>query len=303
MIIVKKEKEDIYTLKTKEISLKSLKSLKSELAQKILQILSKKIMYPKQIAKELKMHEQKIYYHIRLLEKAGIIKIAKQESMQGATATYYELTEKSFTIRFGEYEKTQQINGIKNESEFLQPFIEDGKLDSLIIVGSPDPHGPEKARSRDGYYGMDLALFIGTFLNYVPISKVKLDTETRDSDLDNNLIIIGGPIVNKITEKINNNMPIRFHEGKIISTLSGNQYNADETGIIVKIRNPFSKNKFCLIIAGKRNSGTKAAILAFLQDFKQIRQGNNYNKNQIAKVVEGIDLDSDGIIDFAEFRE
>jgi hypothetical protein len=58
----------------------------------------------------------------------------------------------------------------------------------LSIVGSPDPHGPSKARSKDGYFGMDLALFLGTFLSNITGSKVKLDTEIQDKDLENNNI-------------------------------------------------------------------------------------------------------------------
>ena len=66
---------------------------------------------------------------------------------------------------------------------------------------------------------------------------------------------------------------------------------------------PFNKDKYILVVAGKRFSGTRAAIIAFLKDFKKITNGNIHNQNIKAKVVEGIDLDSDGIIDDIEFRE
>jgi len=58
-----------------------------------------------------------------------------------------------------------------------------------------------------------------------------------------------------------------------------------------------------LVVAGKRFSGTRAAIIAFLKGFKKITDGNIHNAGIHAKVVEGIDLDSDGIIDDIEFRE
>ena len=303
MFVIDKQKNEIYSLPAKEVKAENAQSVSSELAQKILGILAKEPMYPIDIAKALKVHEQKIYYHIRNLEKAGIIKIVKKETRQGATANFYALAEPAFVIKFKNFETTSKIGQIRNESEFLEPFIKDGQLDSLIIVGSPDPHGPDKARSRDGYYGMDLALFLGTFLNYVPKFNVKLDTEVREEDFSNNLVLIGGPVVNKVVEKVNQKLPIRFEEGNIKSTISNETYPQDECGIIVKAKSPFSKDKYVLVVAGKRFSGTRAAIIAFLKDFKKITAGNIHNPSIKAKVVEGVDLDSDGIIDDIEFRE
>jgi len=303
MFIIDKQKTEVYSLPAKEIKAEDAGSLSSELAQKILSLLAKEPMYPIDIAKALKVHEQKIYYHIRNLEKAGIIKIAKKETKKGATANYYALAEPAFVVKFKNFESTSKIAQIRNESEFLEPLIKDGQLDALIIVGSPDPHGPDKARSRDGYYGMDLALFLGTFLNYVPKFNVKLDTEVREDDLNNNLILIGGPLVNKVVEKVNPKLPIRFEDGNIKSTVSNEVYPQDECGLIVKAKSPFNKDKYVLVVAGKRFSGTRAAIIAFLKDFKKITNGNIHNPSIKANVVEGIDLDSDGIIDDIEFRE
>ncbi|MEK6983596.1 MAG: S-layer protein [Nanoarchaeota archaeon] len=303
MFIIDKQKNEVYSLPAKEISVRHAKSVSSELAQKILNLLAKEAMYPIDIAKTLKVHEQKIYYHIRNLEKAGIIKVVKKETKQGATANFYTLTEPAFVIKFKDFEVTSKIGQIRNESEFLEPFIKDGQLDALIIVGSPDPHGHDKARSRDGYYGMDLALFLGTFLNYVPKFNVKLDTEVRQEDFANNLILIGGPVVNKVVEKVNSKLPIRFENGSIKSEISNETYPQDECGLIVKTKSPFNKDKCVLVVAGKRFSGTRAAIIAFLKDFKKIMNGNVHNPGIKAKVVEGIDLDSDGIIDDIEFRE
>jgi len=303
MFVIKEEKNEIFSLPVKELRPEQIKAVSSELAEKILKIISAKPSYPKEISKKLNIHEQKVYYHIRNLEGAGIIKVIKKETKQGAVANYYDLVEPAFLIRFGDYRKTQKIVTLK-ESTFLEPFIKDAQLDALIIVGSPDPHGPEKARSRDGYYGMDLALFIGTFLNYVPSLNVKLDTEAREEDLvNNNLIILGGPIVNKITGDINSKMPIRFKGGNIYSTISNKEYTTDESALIVKTKSPYNPKKSILLIAGKRYAGTRAAIIAFLKHFKELKLGNVHNNNLIAKVVEGVDLDSDGFVDEIEILE
>ena len=293
------------SLPVKEITVKEAKNLSSDLALKILKLLIKKPMYPIELAKELKVHEQKIYYHIKNLEKSGIIKINKKEIKQGAVAKYYSLDKPALIIRLKEFEETQKIMPRSN-SEFLQPFIKNGQLDAMIIVGSPDPHGPEKARSRDGYYGIDLALFLGTFLNYVPDLNVRLDTEVRQEELKNNLILLGGPVVNKITKDVNEKMPIFFDKNNhwaVKSNISKNIYPTDETGLIVSFKNPFNKEKNILLVAGKRYSGTRAAIIAFLKYFKKIAKGNIHNNKIKARVVEGIDLNSDGIIDDIEFRE
>jgi len=305
MFVIKKEKNQILSLPVKEITAKEAKNFSSDLALKILKLLIKKPMYPIELAKELKVHEQKIYYHIRNLERSGIIKINKKEIKQGAVAKYYYLDKPAFVIRLKEFEETQKIIP-KSSSEFLEPFIKNGELDAMIIVGSPDPHGPEKARSRDGYYGIDLALFLGTFLNYVPDLNVRLDTEVRQEDLKNNLILLGGPVVNNITKEVNEKMPIFFDKNNhwaIKSNISKNVYPTDETGLIASFKNPFNKEKSILLVAGKRYSGTRAAIIAFLKYFKEVSKGNIHNNKIKARVVEGIDLDSDGIIDDVEFRE
>lgn len=307
MFVVNKTKGEINSLPARELDFKQIKALSSELAQKILLLLAEIPTYPMDLAKQLKVNEQKIYYHIRNLEKARIIEILKTEIIQGAKANIYSLVDPAFIIRFKKFEATQKIADLEEApKQALEPFIENGRLNASIIVGSPDPHGPEKARSRDGYYGIDLALFLGSFLNYVPGLNVKLDTEVREEDLKNNLILIGGPVINTVVERINSKLPIRFDKKNnwcIVSSLSGKSYHSDETGVIVKIKNPFNPKKSILLVAGKRYAGTKAVMIAFLKHFKEIFEGNKYDKKVLAKVVEGIDLDSDGIVDEVEVLE
>ena len=74
-----------------------------------LKILKKEPMYPKQIAYKLKIHEQNIYYYIRKLEAAGLIKIEMEEMMQGTKAKFYTLTSDSFYFRVGDFFYTQII--------------------------------------------------------------------------------------------------------------------------------------------------------------------------------------------------
>ena len=307
MIIIDKKDQQTFSLSSSEIKISQIKSLTSKLARKILGLIASEPSYPSKIAKDLKVHEQVVFYHIRNLEKAKIIKIIRREDKQGGVANYYGLVDESFFIRFKDFKPIEKISyANKRKEDFLKPFIEVGQFNAVIVVGSPEPHGSQGARSRDGHYGIDLALFLGTFLNGIPKVNVKLDTEVRAADLKKNLILIGGPVVNKITDKINDKLPVKFEpkfKRNIYSSLTKQVYLADNCGLIVKFKNPFNNEKSILLIAGKRFSGTQSAVVGFLTRFNEIVKGNKKNKKILAKVVEGFDSDSDGIIDSVEFLE
>ncbi len=179
----------------------------------------------------------------------------------------------------------------------FEPFVKDSVLDAKIIVGSPDPHGPEKARSRDITFAVELALFLGTLLAKAGGKSVMEDKDVRTPDLSNNLIIIGGPVTNKVAKMVNNNLPVRFDGKKnIISARSKKTYRNDDCGFIARIDNPFDNSKKVLIIAGKRYSGTKAAVLAFMEHFDKIEK-------KTFTIVEGVDNDGDGEIDGVKIIE
>ncbi|MEM4647848.1 MAG: hypothetical protein QXO12_00855, partial [Candidatus Pacearchaeota archaeon] len=168
--------------------------------------------------------------------------------------------------------------------------------------GSPEPHGIERARSKDAYYAFDIALVLGSFLYNIEKNVVKLDTEIKEKDLDNNLIIIGGPIVNTLCYKINQKMPIVFllKEKAFLSKKTNKKYYDDEIGVIIKTKNPFSKDKQILLVEGKRYIGTKACVIAFTKYLHDLAKKINENSYTI---VRGYDIDSDGIIDDIEFIE
>ena len=74
------------------------------LSWKILNLLAKKPMYPAEIARSLKIYEQKVYYHIRQLHKIGLLSVEKEEPIKGAMAKYYKVTYPAFGVElpFGE---------------------------------------------------------------------------------------------------------------------------------------------------------------------------------------------------------
>jgi DNA-binding transcriptional ArsR family regulator len=282
---------------------KNLRVLNSELSIKILQELAKKPSCAMDIARKLKQHEQKIYYHLRRLEKAGIIKLEKKVERVGAIAKIYSVPCPYISVKIFDSEGLEIKTKVR-ESEFFRPFVENGKLNAMIVVGSPDPHGKYGAQASDGSAAIDLSLFLGTFLETSNLN-YKIDTQVREEDFQKNLILIGGPKANILIDKINDKLPIFFdtkHDFNIVSSFSKNVYTEDEVGIIVKMESPFAKGKEILVLSGRRFKGTRAAIVAVVKYLKKITEGNKFNGN-IARVVKGIDRDADGIIDDVEFLE
>ncbi len=310
--IVEQRDGKTFSLPARFIEPRQARAALSPLAWRILLSVSEKPSYPKEIGKRLKVHEQKVYYHIRNLEKSGLVRVAKTESMYGVTAKIYDINEPAFALVLKDMEESQKLSQINDEHHgFLHPFISKGNLNATIVVGSLDPHGPTKARAKDAPYGINLGVFLGSFLNYAPSASVKLDTEIAKDDLKQNLIIIGGPGVNRLAAQINEKLPIKFKEDlkrkgfytDIFSSLSRKTYGEDENGIIVKMKSPFVADKHIMVIAGKRSQGTKSAILAIMNRLDEVCSGNAHNPKVIAKVVEGIDSDSDGVIDSVEIKE
>jgi hypothetical protein len=104
--------------------------------------------------------------------------------------------------------------------------------------------------------------------------------EFRESDLDSNMICIGGPITNKVTEKIMNSeeswMPYKYEkeEQKIRKVMSENgEWIADmetDYGVIIKTRNPFFSGKWIFIFFGISGCASAGASYFFWSSFKDL---------------------------------
>jgi DNA-binding transcriptional ArsR family regulator len=292
-----------------------LKSVLNKLSWKILQLLSEQEMYPMEVARKLKLHEQKVYYHIRKLTKAGAIKVVREEEKKGAVAKYYKAAFPAMGIElpFG----YQKINGFAATSidekmkRFLSPIIKDSSFDGKIVVGSPDPHGPFKAKARDGHYAAYLTLFLGQFVDLPEDFPIKLDVDVKaEKEESNNLILMGGPGTNLITQEFNEFLPIRFNMmpsehgfllGGLVSEKTQKVYTADNMGLIAKIDNPWNKNKKVIVLAGNKAVGTKACVLAITKFWKKALK--NFGDEKFAVVIQGFDLDGDGKVDAIEVLE
>src|SRR3989344_601413 len=281
--------------------------LSTELAQRILQVLSKQPSSAMDVARKLKQHEQKIYYHFRNLERAGLIKLIKTEKRVGAVAKIYAAQYPVVSFKLFNHKSISGIKTKANEVKFFEPFLDNGKLNAIIVVGSPDPHGKYGAQASDGIAAIDIALFLGHLTRDSPLPNYKLDTEMKEEDYkNNNLILVGGPKTNNAVERINKSMPLYFdyhREWNIVSPFSKQVYVEEDIGILAKMKNPFNEEKHVLVIAGKRFKGTKAGILALLKNLKEVEKGNRFDSSVVAKIVQGIDRNADGKIDDVRFLE
>jgi DNA-binding transcriptional ArsR family regulator len=308
------------TQEVKEISImndsQKLKMILGGLSWKILTMLSKKEMYPLEIARQLGVHEQKVYYHIRKLAKAGAIAVEREEKKKGATAKYYKTVSPAFGIEFPDgYKPIQNLCLLsidKQLQEFFKEFISNGVFDGKIVVGSPQPHGPFKTSARDGHYAAHLALFIGQFAKMSTEFAVKLDVDVKvEKEEKNNLILVGGPGTNLLTQEINEYLPIKFimhssDQGFLLGGLSSKKtfqvYTSDSSGLIAKIVNPWDKTKRIVVLAGNKAVGTKACVLALTNFWKKTLEKYK-GEDTFAVVIHGFDLDGDGKVDSIEVSE
>lgn len=294
-----------------------LKGVLSRLSWRILQVLGEKEMYPMEVAKKLKVHEQKVYYHIRKLVSTGAVRLVREEKKKGAVAKYYKTSFPALGVElpFG-YRKIKNV-AIPSMDEiikrFLSPFWkEDDTFDGKIVVGSPDPHGPFKARARDGHYASYLTLFLGQLVDLPEDFVIKLDVDVKaEKEEDNNLILVGGPGTNLITQEINEFLPVRFNMipskhgfflGGLVSQKTKNLYTADTIGVVARITNPQNKEKKIIVLAGNKAVGTKACVLALTKYWKETLK-NFSEEGEFAAVIQGFDLDGDSKVDSVEVLE
>ena len=313
--------EENKTQKVKEIAIiedpQKLKMILNRLSWKILVMLSEKEMYPLEIARKLGVHEQKVYYHVRKLARAGAITVVREEEKKGAIAKYYKAVSPAFGIELPQGYKTIQRLSLIGMDEQIQKFFKefigkDGAFEGKIVVGSPTPHGPFKTSARDGHYASHLTFFLGQFAKMPEEFAIKLDVDVKaEKEAKNNLILVGGPGTNLLTQELNEYLPIRFNMqpseqgflfGGLVSRKTSNVYTADAVGLIAKIVNPWDDTKRIIVLAGNKAVGTKACVLALTNFWKKTLKGYN-GEDTFAKVIQGFDLDGDGKVDSIEVLE
>jgi DNA-binding transcriptional ArsR family regulator len=294
--------DDLFVLQSPE----SLAAVRDGTRMKILRLICAQALYPAEIAKRLKVHEQKVYYHIKQLVNAGIIELKEKKEVRGTTAKKYTARHMNFAVSLlSSWKGLKHLTGVEHNKKldsFLRPIIDNDELKAKIVVGSPDPHGPFKARARDGHYAIDLALFLGRFCSSTARFSVKLDVDIDLKVDKDNFIIVGGPVTNLIMAKINDFLPAKFSDSRPWGIVSKDEYTDDSIGIIARIPNPYNPEFSIIVLAGIRFSGTKAAVIGLTRFTDRVLANWNSQKEFFC-IVHGFDLDGDGSIDSVEILE
>jgi len=284
-----------------------MKIVSNPVCWRIMKLLSEKPSYPAQIAKELKVYEQSVYYYIRRLLQVQAIEQVGTRFVKGGTARVYRPTSPAFGIEM-EWGEKQTKFGIHSQKRYAQSFFKEyivnDSFDGLVIVGAPDPHGPYKSSARDGHYAVHLGMFLGMLCNIPSDFIVKLDSDAKAERVyeSRNLICIGGPGTNMVSAEFNKFLPIKFDEKNFWSGLvdkAGKRYNLDNQGLIAKINHSYIDKKKIIVIAGVRAIGTKSAVIALTNYSEEILNGYQ-NQDNLAFVVQGFDMNADGKMDHVD---
>jgi DNA-binding transcriptional ArsR family regulator len=279
----------------------------SGLGHRILRLLAKGPNYPSMMARELKLYHQVVYYHMKKLEQAGLVERVSQKTVRGGRAQLYALASDGYAVEFdvkGEsFGLPLGLGRSEKLGRFLKEFIsEGGEFDGWIVVGSPVAHGPSRTQGRDGHYAIQLGFALGQFVRLPRTFPVKLDVDLKAEKLQrSNLLVVGGPRTNVVSEDLNPRMPIRFSEesfwGAIVDD-RGRKHLSEFDSVLTKIRNPWDETKVCVVVAGLSGAATKAAVIGLTNMADQVLAG--YSGEDFAVVLRGVDMDGDGKVDSVE---
>jgi len=273
--------------------------------QKILGILASGPSYPAEIARTLRTHHQTVYYHMKRLEKAGLVTKVKSEVIRGGEATLFALSSDGYAVEFAT--KGEQLPAFPASARsrafgrFFKEFVIEAQLDGWLVVGSPIPHGAGGTQARDGHYAVQLGFALGQFVKLPDRFPVKLDVDIKSERLEgSNLIVVGGPRTNLIAEELNPHLPVGFKQGvwgPIVDS-QGREFSSDTDCVVVKRRNPWNEQKTVVLAAGLTGAGTKAAIIGLCNFSDTLFQ--KYRSGDFACVLRGQDRDGDGKVDSVE---
>ncbi len=252
---------------------------------RILDLLSTREMGLSEISRALGREEQRVHSRLKKLLSLGVL--GKRESK-------YYLKYRAFGYNISGGGTPVAKNPLPEPlSSFLFPFVSGGKISGLIVVGSPDPHGPYLQRARDVHYVGVLGLFLGRYLEFSNFP-VMLDTDIRlERRIGENMLVLGGPVSNLVALDLNEHAPVRYGEENPYELKGRKTYTEDTVGVIQKFPNPFG-DSWVIWISGIRAVGTKSAVMALL-NWRELLRG--YSGGEFWAIVRGEDRDGDGRVD------
>lgn len=300
-----------YSSKTIEVleDSQAIAPLTHPLAWRILSELRREPGYPSEVAKRLRVHEQKVYYHVHRLAKAGLIRVVREEPRGGTRGRVYAPVAEAFGVELPGRAGPMELPSIGMTAplqRFLEPFRPGRAMDGLVVVGAPIAHGPFLTAARDGPYAVELAWSLGRL--FLPTEKpvVWLDTDIKASGREGgNLILVGGPVANIVSFDLNASLEVRFdwrETWRIESARSRQRYEDESVGLVARVPNPWRKDKAIVLLSGVHHRGTLSACLAITRFADQVLRDYG-GEVAFYRVVEGLDRDGDGRIDDVAIRE
>ena len=284
-------------------------ALTSPLAWRILQELAKAPDYPNALAQRLKVHEQKVYYHVRRLEAAGLLEVIREEAKRGASARILAPTAEAFAIVLkgrGTPVVSPMLPHAGVVARFLAEFTRDGVFDGSIVVGSPYTHGPFNTTARDSPYAVELGFFLGRLFAPRKGLVVCLDTEVKALGAGKeDMILVGGPVANIITLELNPHLAVNFdwkQVWRMESSRTRRPYADEQVGLVAKVRNPWNHGRVIVLLSGLHAVGTMAAILGLTHFAEDVLDGYTPGED-FYRVVAGQDRDGDGRLDAVSILE
>lgn len=277
----------------------TFKALANPFRLAVLELLAQRPRYPAEIARELGVGEQLVYYHVARLREAGLIEEASLERRRGAVAAKYKLSADGVAVLF----RRREGGSAAVVSPLLDRLFSEGR-EVVMVLGSPEPHGPFRGRGRDHYLAAQLAYAIGASYGSRARLRVALDTDPKLDLSSTNIIVVGGPAANMVAARLNDSLPVRFDPERgfaLVSRCSGRIYSDDNCGVVELVETP--EGGLALLLAGVHLPGTKAAFTALLKLGRRLAEPNAHDERFIAHVVEGVDADGDGEVDEVSLLE
>lgn len=284
-------------------------ALSSPLAWRILQELAKTPDYPNALATRMKVHEQKVYYHVKRLHAAGLLEVLREEAKRGASARVLAPTADAFAIVLkgrGNPVASPLLPHAGIVARFLEEFTRDGVFDGSIVVGSPYTHGPFNTTARDSPYAVELGFFLGRLFAPSKDLIIRLDTEVKARGAGKeDMILVGGPVANIITMDLNPHLAVNFdwkQVWRMESSHTRRPYADEQIGLIAKVRNPWNRARVIVLLSGLHAVGTMAAILGLTRFAEEVLDGYAPGED-FYRVVAGQDRDGDGRLDAVSVLE
>jgi hypothetical protein len=286
-----------------------IRAVSSPLAWRILQELAKAPDYPNALADRLKVHEQKVYYHVRRMEAAGFLKVLREEPKRGASARVLGPTAEAFAILLKPRSAPVPFPVLPHSgavAKFMEEFSRGGTFDGAIVVGSPYPHGPFVTTARDSPSAVQLGFFLGRMFAAPKGLVMRLDTEVKAAGPGKeSMVLVGGPVANIIMMDLNPHLAVNFDWKQVWhveSSRTRRTYVEEAVGLVAKVRSPWNPTKTVVVLSGLHYQGTLASILGLTQFPEEVLDGYDPGTD-FYRVVSGEDRDGDGRIDSVSVLE